>query len=76
MIRNILKSLEYLVLRWYAKLHLQQNRMLKLYKDGGITRDIANRELRSIYRLMRLSRFFENNIIILMSKFQSITIQR
>ncbi len=76
MIRNILKSSEYLVLKWYATLHLQQQRMMKLYKEGGITREIANRELRSIYRLMKISRFIDNNLVMLMAKVQSISIQR
>lgn len=76
MIRVILKRSEYVVLKWYATLHLQQQRMIKLYRDGGITQDIANRELRSIYRLMKISRFLDNLLVMLMAKIQSISIQR
>lgn len=76
MIKEILKNSEYVVLKWYATLHLHQQRIIKLYNQGGITREIANRELRSIYRLMKISRFVDNNLVKLMAKVQSISIQR
>ncbi|MGL1892085.1 MAG: hypothetical protein OCD02_10700 [Spirochaetaceae bacterium] len=74
MIRDILKSTEYFVIKWYATLHLQQQRVIKLYKIGGITQSIANKELRSIYKQMRLTRSFDNLIIRLMAKAQTLSL--
>ncbi len=76
MIRDLLKNSEYFVLKWYATLHLQQQRMMKLYSDGGITREVANRELRIIYRWMKVTRFLDNSLIVLLSKAQTIGLER
>lgn len=75
MIRDLLRNSEYLVIKWYALLHLQQQRMIKLYKEGGITREIANKELRSIYRWMKITRSLDNFLISLKVKAQSFSIQ-
>lgn len=76
MIRDLLKHSEYAVLKWYATLHLQQQRMIKLYREGGITKDIANRELRRIYLCMKLSRKLDNSLMFFMAKAQSISLER
>lgn len=76
MIRDLLKNSEYLILKWYATLHLQQQRMMKLYRDGGITKEIADREFRSIYRWMKISRKLDNFLMFLMAKAQSFSLER
>ncbi len=76
MITTLIKNSEYFVLKWYVILHLQQQRMIKLYKDGGITKDIANKELRNIYKWMKITRAFDNWLIILLSKTQTLGLER
>lgn len=76
MIRDILKRSEYIILKWYATLHLQQQRIIKLYREGGITKDIADKELRSIYNWMKISRKIDNFLMFLMAKAQSFSLER
>ncbi|MBN2617856.1 MAG: hypothetical protein JXR64_06025 [Spirochaetales bacterium] len=75
MIRSMITNVEYLLVKWYATLHLQQNRILKLYNENGITRSIANNELRKIYLLMKFYRMIDKYIIILKAKVQSISLE-
>ncbi len=74
MLRKWILITEYWVVKYYGNLHLHQLRIMKLYQLGGITKDIANSELRVIYSKMRVCRIFDHNIIKMKAKVQSINI--
>lgn len=76
MILKILKKLEHLVLKWFGNLQIQQQRILKLYSIGGVPEYIANRELKSIYSYMKLTKAIDSFLVLLLAKIQSCSLQR
>jgi len=76
MIFLLLSKIDLFIVKWYGNLHLYQLRIIKLYNEGGITENIANKELYNIYNFMRFSKFIDKIIMNLLAKIQSISLQR
>lgn len=71
MIRDTLKIIENFITRTYTRLNREQYSVICLYREGGISNELLNIELRKIYLKMKICKMISDKIVKYRIKAQS-----
>lgn len=76
MISRLLKTFDDSLTRYYMRLNKEHYRVVSLYNDGGLTRDITNKELFKIYFKMKICMKISSVIVSYRIKAQGFILSR
>lgn len=76
MISRLLRTFDEKLTRYYMRLNKEHFRVVSLYNDGGLTREITNKELFKIYFKMKVCMKISSVIVSYRIKAQSVILSR